>query len=63
MCCSLRAMHGFGYQSTFRILEVFVLRRFLCIEEAHERAVGYKRNNPVGFVVEILQPAYPYEYD
>ena len=33
------------------------------IEEAHEGTVGYKRNNSVGFVVEIFQSTDPYEYD
>ena len=47
----------------FLVLIFLVFGSFLSIEEAHEGAVGHKRNNAVGFVVGELQSANPYEHD
>ena len=35
----------------FLVHVLFVLRRWMMIEEAHRRTIGNKRDNAVGFVV------------
>ena len=42
-------------------LVVLVFGRLLGIKEAHERAVGHKRHDALGLVVEELEASNPYE--
>ena len=41
----------------------FIFRSIFRIEKTHEWTVGDKRNNSVGFIMEVFQSADPYEYD
>ena len=50
-----------GDIGAFGVFVLFILGCVFGIEETHKRAVGYERNNAVGFVMKILQTADPYE--